>query len=152
MAKHNGQQQPSHHTSEAHGQGQGQGQTSRKRKQPPSDQLNQKQESNKRPKTDHRARLRDARTISKQTSLIAFKNGELDVEKFVKAREYEICALEDGMSKSKERLMRRAFQQVPKELRRRTASHNVKRVPKRLRARAKKEVCFLIRVLRSDGA
>lgn len=34
----------------------------------------------------------------------------------------------------------RAFQQVPRGLRRRTAAHNAKRVPKRLRARAMKEM------------
>ena len=45
-----------------------------------------------------------------------------------------------SMSDSKNVLSTRAFQQVPKDLRRRTASHNVKRVPKRLRARAAKEV------------
>ena len=45
-----------------------------------------------------------------------------------------------NMSDSKKALSSRAFQQVPKDLRRRTASHNVKRVPKRLRARAAKEV------------
>ena len=45
-----------------------------------------------------------------------------------------------NMSGSKKALSSRAFQQVPKDMRRRTASHNVKRVPKRLRARAAKEV------------
>ena len=45
-----------------------------------------------------------------------------------------------NMSGSKKALSSRAFQQVPRDLRRRTASHNVKRVPKRLRARAAKEV------------
>ena len=67
-------------------------------------------------------------------------SGELDVSSFVKAREYEIKSLEASMGSSKKALTTRAFQQVPRELRRRTASHNVKRVPKRLRARAAKEV------------
>lgn len=35
---------------------------------------------------------------------------------------------------------KRAFQIVPRSMRRRTASHNVKRVPKRLRSRAQKEM------------
>jgi ribonuclease P/MRP protein subunit POP1 len=78
--------------------------------------------------------------LSTQITSKAFKNGELDVDKFVKAREYEIRALEEGMSRSKLSATKRAFQQVPKDLRRRTASHNVKRVPKRLRRRAKREV------------
>ena len=91
-----------------------------------------------------RVKTSSARTILAQTSDKALnKNGDLDVSAFVKAREFEIKAMETSMSKSKASLSTRAFQQVPKDLRRRTASHNVKRVPKRLRARAAKEVCRL---------
>ncbi len=83
----------------------------------------------------------DARNILTQNSDKALdKNGELDVAAFVKTREFEIKALGKSMGDTKKVLASRAFQQVPKELRRRTASHNVKRVPKRLRARAAKEV------------
>lgn len=100
-----------------------------------------------------------ARTILAQASDKALnRNGDLDVSAFVKAREFEIKAMETSMGKSKASLSTRAFQQVPKELRRRTASHNVKRVPKRLRARAKKEVCHegkptdLVRDRHGDGS
>jgi hypothetical protein len=90
-----------------------------------------------------RAKIVDARTILTESSDKALNNrGELDVGAFVKAREFEIRALEDGMANSKKMAATRAFQQVPRELRRRTASHNVKRVPRRLRARAAKEVCL----------
>lgn len=82
----------------------------------------------------------EARTIAAQTKDKAYGDGELNVEKFVKAREFEIKALEEGMKKSKKFLSQRAFQSVPRDLRRRTASHNVKRVPKRLRAKAAREV------------
>ena len=116
---------------------------SRKRKEPPSSS-NQKNGNTKRTKFDHRAKQRDARTLSTQTASKAFKNGELDVDKFVRSREYEIRALEEGMARSKKALTKRAFQQVPKDLRRRTASHNVKRVPKRLQPRAKREVCYCL--------
>ena len=92
-------------------------------------------------KSNKRAKFQDARTIASQTSGKAFGNGELDVERFVQAREYEIKALEKSIKKARSALSTRAFQSVPRELRRRTASHNVKRVPKRLRARAKVEVC-----------
>ncbi|KXT04249.1 hypothetical protein AC578_7932 [Pseudocercospora eumusae] len=112
---------------------------SKKRKEAPTNASNSKND-NKRPKFDHRAKQRDARALASQTSSKAFGNGELDVDKFVKAREYEIRALEEGMARSKKALTTRAFQQVPKELRRRTASHNVKRVPKRLQKRAKLEM------------
>ena len=88
-----------------------------------------------------RVKTSSARTILAQTSDKALnQHGDLDVSAFVKAREFEIKAMEASMGSSRKALSARAFQQIPKDLRRRTASHNVKRVPKRLRARAAKEV------------
>lgn len=88
-----------------------------------------------------RIKIRDARTLAVQSSDAALSNtGDLDVSAFVAAREFEIKALENGIRDSKNALTSRAFQKVPKDLRRRTASHNVKRVPRRLRARARREV------------
>ncbi|KAH0538088.1 hypothetical protein FGG08_005300 [Glutinoglossum americanum] len=87
-----------------------------------------------------RAKTLDAREIATQTSDKALKSGKLDVNAFVQAREFEIRALEEGMARSKKGSTRRAFQQVPRDMRRRTASHNVKLVPKRLRPRAEKEM------------
>ncbi|KAK2834919.1 hypothetical protein FQN49_006782 [Arthroderma sp. PD_2] len=88
-----------------------------------------------------RVKIQDARTLAVQSSDTALsKTGELDVAAFVAARQFEVRALEAGIRKSKHAAMTRAFQQVPKSLRRRTASHNVKRVPRRLRARAKREM------------
>lgn len=106
-----------------------------------NDNSKAKDNSNKKQKTQHFNRQRDARTLATQTSSKALQNGALDVDKFVQAREFEIRALEQGIQRSGQANNRRAFQQVPTELRRRTASHNVKRVPKRLRGRASKEVC-----------
>ena len=91
-----------------------------------------------------RVKLSTARNILTQTKDKALnQNGELDVASFVKARKYEIKALEDSMKASRKGLATRAFQQVPVSMRRRTASHNVKKVPKRLRKRASKEVWSL---------
>lgn len=91
-----------------------------------------------------RVKHRDARSILAQTSDKALsKNGDLDVPSFVKAREFEIRAVEASIGASKKALASRAFQELPKDLRRRTASHNVKRVPRRVRARAQKEVSFI---------
>lgn len=88
-----------------------------------------------------RAKHIEARTILTQASDKALnRNGTLDVSAFVKAREFEIKAMEESMGASKRCLSSRAFQQVPNELRRRTASHNVKKVPKKLRKRAAREV------------
>ncbi|CRG86217.1 ribonuclease P [Talaromyces islandicus] len=87
------------------------------------------------------AKRHDARALAVQSADAALSaTGELDVAAYVGAREYEIRALEAGMERSKGVLMSRAFQKVPRSLRRRTASHNVKRVPKRLRARARREM------------
>jgi len=86
------------------------------------------------------SKIQDARTILTQTADAALSNGELDLNAFLKAREFEIKALEDGMSRAKNARTTRAFQQVPREMRRRTASHNVKRVPKRLQKRAAREM------------
>lgn len=88
-----------------------------------------------------RQKGKNARAIPTQTadnSLSA--TGELNIASFVKAREFEINALEASMKKSRKGLVSRAFQQVPRHMRRRTASHNVKKVPRRLRGRAAKEV------------
>ena len=88
-----------------------------------------------------RVKCIDARTVLAQTSDKAFsKSGDLDVLSFVKAREFEIKAMEASIGTSKKVLASRAFQELPKDLRRRTASHNVKRVPKRVRMRAAREV------------
>lgn len=87
-----------------------------------------------------RAKVHDARTIPSQTADAALsKNGELDLQSFLSAREFEIQALTNGMRNSKAVNNRRAFQQLPRGMRRRTASHNVKKLPKRLRSRAQRE-------------
>ncbi|KAJ5657411.1 uncharacterized protein N7484_001060 [Penicillium longicatenatum] len=88
-----------------------------------------------------RAKTFDARTLAVQSTDSALSiTGELDVAAYAAARAFEIQALENGMQRSKDALTTRAFQKVPRSLRRRTASHNVKRVPRRLRARAKREM------------
>ena len=108
-----------------------------KRKDPPKSSNSKPHRPAKHAKT----KVGEARTILTQTSDKALnKNGDLNVTSFVKAREFEIKAMGASMVSSKSALSTRAFQQVPKEMRRRTASHNVKRVPKRLRLRAAREM------------
>ncbi|KAL2069084.1 hypothetical protein VTL71DRAFT_15422 [Oculimacula yallundae] len=82
----------------------------------------------------------NARSILTKPPDAALQNGELNLQSFLKSREFEIKALQDGMQSAKKSGTKRAFQQVPHDLRRRTASHNVKRVPKRLQKRAAKEM------------
>ncbi|KUJ23443.1 uncharacterized protein LY89DRAFT_713899 [Mollisia scopiformis] len=110
----------------------------KKRKSPP-----QSSSDGYRPATKRgvkRVKLSDARSIMTQTADSALKNGELDLQSFLKAREFEIKALQNGMQKAKSSLTTRAFQSVPRDMRRRTASHNVKRVPKRLQNKAAREM------------
>lgn len=110
----------------------------KKRKSPPHSSSENQRPSSKR--GFKRVKLNDARSIRAQSADSALKNGELDVQSFLKAREFEIKALQDGMQKAKGFLSTRAFQSVPRDMRRRTASHNVKRVPKRLQNRAAREM------------
>jgi hypothetical protein len=94
-----------------------------------------------------RQKTRDARSIPVQSADVAISaTGELNVAAFVKAREYEINALEKSMQKARKGLASRAFQQVPRAMRRRTASHNVKKVPRRLRGQAEREVRYSLDV------
>lgn len=77
--------------------------------------------------------------ISAHPTRSAYPDGEINVKNFLKSHENEIKSLENAMIAAKKGLARRAFQDVPRDLRRRTASHNPRRVPKRLRVRAKQE-------------
>ncbi|KAG6015142.1 hypothetical protein E4U43_005658 [Claviceps pusilla] len=86
------------------------------------------------------AKVHAARHIPAQPADVALKDGQLDLQAFLKAHEFEINALQQSMATSKAVSSSRAFQQVPRGLRRRTASHNPKRVPRRLRAKAKREM------------
>ncbi|KAK5998806.1 Ribonucleases P/MRP subunit pop1-like protein [Cladobotryum mycophilum] len=90
--------------------------------------------------TQKRAKVYAARNIPTQPAEVALKDGQLDLAAFVAAHEFEIRALEQSMATTKAVSSTRAFQMVPRGLRRRTASHNPKRVPKRLRAQAKREM------------
>ncbi|KAK3822612.1 MAG: ribonucleases P/MRP protein subunit POP1-domain-containing protein [Benniella sp.] len=64
----------------------------------------------------------------------------LDVVGFVEARSFEVTAMHSAMERSKDASAERAFQSLPRHLRRRAASHNIKRLPVRLRERARREV------------
>lgn len=93
------------------------------------------------PQARKRQKGKDARAIPTQTADAALsRTGELNIASFVKAREFEIAALQQSLRNSRKSLNQRAFQQVPRHMRRRTASHNVKKIPRRLRSRALREV------------
>ncbi|CAK7902571.1 ribonucleases P/MRP protein subunit Pop1p [[Candida] anglica] len=87
-----------------------------------------------------KAKLYSSRTIRTEFADPNYKEGKLSVPDFLASREFEIRSLELAKLKSKYALSNRCFQSLPRSLRRRTASHNVKRIPKRLRNRAIKEM------------
>ncbi|KAJ2801202.1 Ribonucleases P/MRP protein subunit pop1 [Coemansia helicoidea] len=64
------------------------------------------------------------------------KARSVDVVGFVEARAFEINALQRSLEDARAAGNVRAFQTLPRHLRRRAASHNVKRIPVRLRERA----------------
>ncbi|KAF9584858.1 hypothetical protein BGW38_004904 [Lunasporangiospora selenospora] len=64
----------------------------------------------------------------------------VDVIPFTEARAFEISAMHNAMEKSRSSAAQRAFQSLPRNLRRRTASFNLNRLPARLRERAQREV------------
>ena len=76
----------------------------------------------------------DTTDLSKETG------GILNVDHFVNSRTFEIRQLYQGMRSSKRSGATRVFQSLPRNMRRRTASHNVRRIPKRMHNRAKREM------------
>ncbi|KAI0373884.1 POP1-domain-containing protein [Pilatotrama ljubarskyi] len=66
--------------------------------------------------------------------------GALDVEKFAESRAFEINAMHEAMQNARSNSTQRAWQQLPRHLRRRAASHDVRRVPLRLRDKARAEM------------
>ncbi|EGO23569.1 hypothetical protein SERLADRAFT_416006 [Serpula lacrymans var. lacrymans S7.9] len=64
----------------------------------------------------------------------------LDVEKFTEARAFEIDAMQTAMKNASASSTHRAWQMLPRHLRRRAASHDVRRVPLRLREKARAEM------------
>ncbi|KAJ1814325.1 Ribonucleases P/MRP protein subunit pop1 [Coemansia sp. RSA 2598] len=68
------------------------------------------------------------------------KARSIGVVNFVEARAVEINAMQRTLDQARNNGNARAFQTLPRHLRRRAASHNVKRMPARLRARALEEM------------
>ena len=62
----------------------------------------------------------------------------IDVMEYAQARAREICVLRDGLATRSGN--RRVHQTLPRHMRRRAMSHNVKRLPVRLRAKASLEM------------
>ncbi|KAH8554274.1 NUC188 domain-containing protein [Umbelopsis sp. PMI_123] len=67
-------------------------------------------------------------------------SGPIDVVDFIQARAFEINAMESSIKNASGALNQLAFQSLPRGLRRRAASHNIKRIPVKLREKAKAEM------------
>ncbi|CCE66155.1 hypothetical protein TPHA_0O01880 [Tetrapisispora phaffii CBS 4417] len=95
-----------------------------------------------------RDKLRNARNIRTQAVSYDKNNHDLskeggsllNVNNFVNTRAFEIKQLYSSMHQSRRSNATRVFQSLPRKLRRRTASHNIARIPKRMRNRAKREM------------
>ncbi|KAI1127271.1 POPLD domain-containing protein [Nemania abortiva] len=96
--------------------------------------------SNSHPRAAKRSKIYESRSIAVQSPHAALRDGELDVQSFVNSMAFEINALDESMRRSRTSGASRAFQRVPFTMRRRTAAHNYKRIPKRLHTRAKREM------------
>ncbi|QRV86615.1 ribonuclease P/MRP protein subunit POP1 [Ceratobasidium sp. AG-Ba] len=64
----------------------------------------------------------------------------VDIERFAEARSFEIGAMHSAIKNAASTTTHRVWQTLPRHLRRRAASHDVRRVPVRLRDKAKQEI------------
>ncbi|KAG9057294.1 hypothetical protein FS842_007652 [Serendipita sp. 407] len=96
-----------------------------------------------------RQKIKDAREIQTvpsssatvvPASVLKPLPSSIDVVKFVEARAFEITSMQTAMKTTKNAASSRVWQSLPRHLRRRAASHNSRRVPVRLREKAKKEM------------
>jgi ribonuclease P/MRP protein subunit POP1 len=90
--------------------------------------------------SNKKAKLYNSRSIRAELTDPSFNEGKLSVPDFLSSRNFEIKSFELSQLNSKYASSTRCFQSLPRKLRRRTASHNVKRIPKRLRNRALREM------------
>ncbi|KAJ3180303.1 hypothetical protein HDU87_002182 [Geranomyces variabilis] len=79
--------------------------------------------------------------IKKPAGAVVSMLQAISVVEFAEARAFEIRAMEKALENSTEKSgVARVFQTVPRHMRRRAASHNIKRLPKRLHARAQAQM------------
>ncbi|KAH8917099.1 POP1-domain-containing protein [Atractiella rhizophila] len=77
---------------------------------------------------------------STSTTPSSSAQANLSVPAFLSSRSHELASLSRAIHSSKEASNKQAFQTLPRHLKRRAASWNVRRVPERLRQRAKREL------------
>ncbi|WPK26625.1 hypothetical protein PUMCH_003983 [Australozyma saopauloensis] len=96
--------------------------------------------SKEQPQATKKAKLYNSRTIRAENADPSLRNGILNTSEYITSREFEIRSFEVSQHNTRNAASTRIFQSLPRTLRRRTASHNVKRIPPRLRKRALHEM------------
>ncbi|CAE6421566.1 unnamed protein product [Rhizoctonia solani] len=91
-------------------------------------------------KADAARHIQVAAPPSLSTNSIDGLPAALDIERFAQARSFEIGAMQSAMKTATAAASHRVWQTLPRHLRRRAASHDVRRVPVRLREKAKLEI------------
>ncbi|CEL51735.1 ribonuclease P [Rhizoctonia solani AG-1 IB] len=91
-------------------------------------------------KADVARRIQVAAPLSLPANSIDGLPAALDVERFAQARSFEIGAMQSAIKTATAAASHRVWQTLPRHLRRRAASHDVRRVPVRLREKAKLEI------------
>ncbi|KAH7340957.1 ribonucleases P/MRP protein subunit POP1-domain-containing protein [Rhizoctonia solani] len=97
-------------------------------------------------KADTARRIQVAAPPQLPTNSIDGLPATLDIERFAQARSFEIGAMQSAIKTATEAASHRVWQTLPRHLRRRAASHDVRRVPVRLREKAKLEVRPLVEI------
>ncbi|RIB06529.1 hypothetical protein C2G38_2046720 [Gigaspora rosea] len=93
-----------------------------------------------------KAKTRAARTIdtfggsSNDINVANYVPRTINVVDFAEARAFEINAMNDALERARQTRNTNVIQYLPRHLRRRAASHNVKRLPVRLRKQAAEEM------------
>ncbi|KAG1501966.1 hypothetical protein G6F54_002681 [Rhizopus delemar] len=99
--------------------------------------------SGKQKRREKNRQIREIRSHNKTDNILSQDipniSGPIDASKFAMARISEINSMQSAIKKASYALNELAFQSLPRGLRRRTASHNLNRLPARLRAKAAKE-------------
>ncbi|KAI5967717.1 POP1 [Candida margitis] len=103
---------------------------------------NQQRNDKKSSLNKKKTKLYNSRNIKAQNQDASYdqQDTKLNVPEFIESRKYEINAFELSQLKSKQALNSRCFQNLPRSMRRRAASHHISRIPKRLRSKALREM------------
>ncbi|OBZ85049.1 hypothetical protein A0J61_06907 [Choanephora cucurbitarum] len=109
----------------------------------PIEPVDDNNKSGKQKRRDRYKSMREIGTHNKTSNSLAQDipkvTGPIDADRFALARIKEINDMQSAIKKSSYAMTELAFQSLPRGLRRRAASHNINRLPARLREKAARE-------------